>query len=101
MSSEVPHRGASYAEPNGKLGGENLEEEKKNYVDIWGDNVKIKDLGVAMALCIAFALGGYILAPGEAPQPLIVGLIGGVIGFIISSIIIKPKRTVSKMEEDE
>ncbi|MGY0692419.1 hypothetical protein ACW2QC_06440 [Virgibacillus sp. FSP13] len=76
-----------------------LSEENKNYVDIWGDNVKIKDLGISMILCIVFALGGYILAPGEAPQPLILGLIGGVIGFIISSIIIKPKRDISKQEE--
>lgn len=78
-----------------------MDEENKNYVDIWGDNVKIKDLGIAMTLCIVFALGGYILAPGEEPQPLIVGLIGGAVGFIISSIIIKPKRTIYKMKEDE
>lgn len=76
-------------------------EENKSYVEIWGDNVKLKDLGIAMALCISFALGGYILAPGDAPQPLIIGLIGGVVGFIISSIIIKPKRTISKMNGDE
>ncbi|SDQ19450.1 hypothetical protein [Virgibacillus salinus] len=77
-----------------------MNEEQKDYVDVWGDNVKIKDLGISMALCIAFALGGYIIAPGEAPQPLITGLVGGVIGFIVSSIIIKPKRTISKMRED-
>ncbi|WP_099159637.1 hypothetical protein [Virgibacillus ndiopensis] len=78
-----------------------MNDENKNYVDIWGDNVKIKDLGISMLLCIAFALGGFILAPGEAPQPLITGLVGGVIGFIISSIIIKPKRNITKMEGDE
>ncbi|WP_010651324.1 hypothetical protein [Oceanobacillus massiliensis] len=78
-----------------------MKEEKDNYVDIWGDNVSIKDLGIAMALCITFSLGGYLLAPGEAPQPLIFGLAGGVIGFIISSVVIKPKRKITEMEADD
>lgn len=74
--------------------------ENQDHVEIWGDNVKLKDLGIAMALCIGFSLGGFILAPGDDPQPLILGLTGGVVGFIISSIIIKPKR-ILKVEEDE
>lgn len=78
-----------------------MDEERKDNIDIWEDNVKIKDLGIAMLLCIAFTLGGYIIAPGDAPQPLIFGLIGGVIGFIISSIIIKPKRKITKIGKGE
>lgn len=78
------------------------EEEIQNekYVEIWGDNVNIKDLLIAMTLCIGFALGGYLLAFGDIP-PLIFGLAGGVIGFILSSIIIKPKRQLTMMEEGE
>ena len=75
-----------------------MSENKKTLIDIWGDNVDIKDLLIAISISIFFTLGGYIIAPGEAPQPLIFGLVGGVIGFIISSIIIKPKRNV-KVEE--
>ncbi|GEL77071.1 hypothetical protein [Tenuibacillus multivorans] len=78
-----------------------MSEEKQTLVDIWGDHVKIKDLLIAMAICITFTLGGYIIAPGEAPQPLVFGLVGGVIGFIISSIVIKPKRNVKVEGEDE
>ena len=78
-----------------------MEQEKENYVDIWGDNVSLKDLGIAMLLCIGFSLGGYLIAPGEAPQPLIFGLVGGMIGFILSSILIKPKRKIIKMKESE
>ena len=78
-----------------------LDEERKDNIDIWEDNVKIKDLGIAMILCITFTLGGYIIAPGDAPQPLIFGLIGGVIGFIISSIIIKPKRKITEIGKGE
>lgn len=71
----------------------------KKYVEVWEDHVDIKDLILAMVLCIGFSLGGYIIAPGDAPQPLIIGLIGGMLGFIISSIIIKPKRHIV-MKED-
>ncbi|WP_100009978.1 hypothetical protein [Lentibacillus sediminis] len=76
------------------------EENSENYVEVWEDNVNIKDLLIAMALCIGFALGGYLFAFGDTP-PLIFGLAGGVIGFIISSIIIKPKRQLTMMEEGE
>ncbi len=78
-----------------------MSEKNKNYVEVWEDNVQIKDLLLSMLLCIGLSLGGYIMAPGEAPQPLIFGLFGGVIGFIISSIIIKPKRKIIQLEEDE
>ena len=74
--------------------------EKGNYVEIWEDNVDVKDLVIAMVLCIGFSLGGYLIAFGGTP-PLIFGLAGGVIGFIISSIVIKPKRQLTLMEEGE
>ncbi|MGM8212308.1 hypothetical protein ACLIBH_05860 [Virgibacillus sp. W0430] len=75
--------------------------DKKDYVEVWGDHVKTRDLLFSMLLCIVFSLGGYLIAPGEAPQPLIFGLIGGVIGFISSSIIIKPKRNIVKEKGEE
>ncbi|WP_090079954.1 hypothetical protein [Lentibacillus persicus] len=77
-----------------------LSEENKSLFDIWGDNVNLKDLLIAMLICIGMTLGGYVIAPGEDPQPLIAGLVGGVIGFIISSIIIKPKREINDIEEE-
>lgn len=78
-----------------------MSEKNKGYVEVWEDHVKVKDLLLAMLLCIGLSLGGYLIAPGEAPQPLIFGLSGGVIGFIISSIIIRPKRKVTEIEEEE
>lgn len=78
-----------------------MSNENRNFVEVWEDNVKIKDLLLAMVLCIVFSLGGYIIAPGEAPQPLIFGLSGGVIGFIISSIVIKPKRKITYLDKEE
>jgi len=75
-------------------------EEEKNHIEIWGDNVNVKELIISMILCISFALSGYSLAFGNTP-PLIFGLAGAVIGFIISSIIIKPKRHVKLVREED
>lgn len=74
-------------------------EENKKYVDIWGDNVDLKDLSIAMAISVVFTLGGYLLAWGADPQPLIFGLVGGLIGFFITVFLIRPKRTLTEEEE--
>lgn len=78
---------------------ETKNDEGKN-IEVWEDLVNIKDLLLSMVICSALALGGYLIAPNEPPRPLIYGLVGVVIGFIISSIIIKPKRTL-RFEDEE
>ncbi|GAB3046322.1 hypothetical protein [Virgibacillus ainsalahensis] len=78
---------------------ETINEEGKN-IEVWEDVVNIKDLLLSMIICSACALGGYLIAPNEPPQPLIYGLVGVVIGFIASSLIIKPKRTL-RFEDEE
>ncbi|UJL46846.1 hypothetical protein KFZ58_02525 [Virgibacillus sp. NKC19-16] len=76
------------------------EQDKGKNIEVWEDLVNIKDLLLSMVICSALALGGYLIAPNEPPRPLIYGLVGVVIGFIISSIIIKPKRTL-RFEDEE
>lgn len=73
----------------------------KKFVDIWGDNVDLKDLCISMGISIFFTLGGFLIAPGGAPQPLIFGLVGGLIAFVINFFIIKPKRTLTVEGEEE
>lgn len=77
------------------------EVKNKKYVDIWGDNVDLKDLCISMGISIVFTLGGFLIAPGEAPQPLIFGLVGGLIAFVINVFVIKPKRTLTVEGEEE
>lgn len=66
-------------------------EQKKN-IEIWEDLVQIKDLLIALLICVSTTFFGYFIAPGGPPKPLFFGLIGAIIGFIITSIIINPKR---------
>ncbi|MCM3618367.1 hypothetical protein M3936_12325 [Sutcliffiella horikoshii] len=74
---------------------------EKETIEIWGDNVNIKDLLLAIIICVVTTLGGYLIAPAEPPKPLVFGLVGGVIGFTVSAILIKPKRTITYSGEEE
>lgn len=76
-------------------------EETKNNIEVWEDLVNIKDLLLALAICSVTTLGAYFIAPNEPPQPLFYGLIGALVGFILSSIIIKPKRIFVEDEDEE
>ncbi|HLR67411.1 hypothetical protein [Virgibacillus alimentarius] len=75
--------------------------EVKENVEIWEDVVNIKDLLISLIISSITTLGGYLIAPDTPPKPLIFGLIGAIIGFIISSVIIKPKRTFQMMDEEK
>lgn len=77
-----------------------MEKKEGIFYDIWGDNVNLRDLLISIILSITCTLGGYLIAPNEAPMPLVFGLTGGFVAFIISSIIIKPKRKITTEAED-
>jgi|GEM_PF-1104375 len=71
----------------------------KEYVEIWGDVVRIRDLCLALLICSIATFLGYFLSPNESYKPLLFGLLGSILGFIISGAIIIPKRMF--LEEDE
>ena len=74
-------------------------EDKKN-IEVWEDIVYIKDLLIALLICVSFTFFGYFIAPNEAPKPLFYGLIGALLGFIISSLMIKPKREFDEGDKE-
>jgi uncharacterized membrane protein YgaE (UPF0421/DUF939 family) len=68
---------------------------KNELVEIWGDVVEIKSLIISIIISIISTMGLHLLAPDDdRTMGLFYGLIGAVIGFIISAIIIKPKRDI-------
>ncbi|WP_010651874.1 hypothetical protein [Oceanobacillus massiliensis] len=71
-----------------------------NNIEVWEDVINIKDLLLSLFICTATTMGGYLIAPDEPQKPLLYGLVGVIVGFIISSIIIKPKRTL-RFEDEE
>jgi membrane associated rhomboid family serine protease len=76
-------------------------EESKNNIEVWEDIVSIKDLVISLIICSFTALGGYFLAPNKPPKPLLFGLSGAIIGFVICSIFIKPKRVLIVSDRED
>lgn len=74
-------------------------EDHSEYVEVWEDVVSIKDLVISLIICSIMTLGAYLLAPNDPPKPLFFGLSGALIGFIVCSVIIKPKRNLIETEE--
>lgn len=67
-------------------------------IEIWEELVNIKDLVKALIICIISSFSGYFLAPNDSYKPLLFGLIGAITGFVISSILIQPKRKLIQEE---
>ena len=69
--------------------------EKKEMVEIWGDVVEVRSLIISIIISIVSTMGLHLLAPSDdRTLGLFYGLFGAVIGFLISAIIIKPKRDI-------
>ncbi|WP_348920812.1 hypothetical protein [Enterococcus rotai] len=74
---------------------------KKNLIELWGDLVDLKDLIMAILICSVTTMGSFFLAPAQdTTKQLFFGLGGAVLGFIISTFLIRPKRTVITEDDD-
>lgn len=78
---------------------------KNTMVEIWGDVIEIKDLIISILISALFTMGGYFLAPpDDRIRQLFFGLLGAVIGFFISTLLVKPKRIIgfeANMKKDK
>ena len=73
------------------------EDRSKKLVEIWGDTVAIRSLILAILFSSFSTMGAFFLAPvDDKSKQLFFGLIGALIGFVLSSIFIKPKRVITK-----
>lgn len=71
-------------------------------LEIWGDMVNISDLTKAILLSGVTTMGGYFLAPAEnMSMQLFFGLGGAVLGFLICTFWIEPKRIITSSEKTE
>ncbi len=68
---------------------------KKTMVEIWGDVIEIKHLIISIIISSLSTMSAYFLAPSnDKTKELFYGLLGAVVGFIISTFLIKPKRII-------
>jgi hypothetical protein len=66
----------------------------ENLYEIWEDVVDFKQLLLSLLINTIGALGGYIMAPNVKPYPLLYGLAGAAIAFLVTAFLFKPKRTM-------
>lgn len=86
---------------NSKIRQLSVAEKEKVNIEVWEDLVSIKDLVLTLLICSFTTLGAYFLAPNEPPKPLFFGLLGALIGFVITCFIINPKRILQIEKSEE
>lgn len=75
---------------------------KRKMVEIWGDIVELKSLVMAIIISGVSTMGAYFLGPSnDKTKELFFGLGGAVLGFVLSTILIKPKRVIILEEENK
>lgn len=65
------------------------------FYEVWEDTVSIRGLALSLVITVSLTMFGYLVVPGEEPYPLIAGLTGAVLGFIISIFLCSPKRKLT------
>ncbi|MBB4932985.1 hypothetical protein F4561_003805 [Lipingzhangella halophila] len=71
------------------------------YVEVWSDTVSLRNLVLSTGIILTLTMGGYLLAPGEPPQPLVFGLVGALAGFILCAVLFRAQRRVNVRASDE
>lgn len=71
---------------------------KRKYIKVWGDVVEVRELLFSSLIIIATTMIAYFLAPTSKTIPLnlFFGLGGAILGFVITMIVFKPKRKITK-----
>lgn len=89
------------------------QEDVGKYMEVWGDTVAPKELGISALICVILTMAFFItgrniltgmetLDPGLAKgYSLLVGIVGTFIGAFISAKLFKPKRKIMIEAQEE
>lgn len=68
---------------------------KQRLLTLWNDIIGLNDLVISLIISITCTVAGLFIAPNDDyTKQLFFGLIGAVIGFIINTFLIHPKRNI-------
>jgi hypothetical protein len=73
----------------------------EQYVEIWGDRVSMRDLVVALAAVAAVTVGAVLIGRALDGSEFFWGLGGSVVGFAAAMALVRPKRDVRIVADDE
>lgn len=73
----------------------------EQYVEIWGDRVSMRDLVVALAAVAAVTVGAVLIGRALDGSEFFWGLGGAVVGFAAAVALVRPKRDVQIVADDD
>ena len=73
----------------------------EQYVEIWGDRVSMRDLVVALAACAAATVAAVVVGRVLGQSGLFWGLGGSVVGLAAAVVLVRPKRDVQIVADDD
>lgn len=71
------------------------------YVEIWGDRVSMRDLLLALAVTAAATVGAVVVGRALGSSEFFWGLGGSVVGFVAAVALIRPKRDVRIVADED
>jgi hypothetical protein len=73
----------------------------EQYVEIWGDRVSLRDLVVALAAVAAATVAAVLVGRALDGSEFFWGLGGSVVGFGAAVALVRPKRDVQIVADDD
>lgn len=74
------------------------EQDPAPHIEVWNDLVSARDLVLSLTVCGLCSVGALVLATLTGGDLLFWGLGGCVLGFVLSCLLVRPKREVSIVE---
>ncbi|GIG34650.1 hypothetical protein [Cellulomonas pakistanensis] len=73
----------------------------EQYVEIWGDRVSMRDLVLALAVTAAATVAAVVVGRALGSSEFFWGLGGAVVGFGASMALVRPKRDVRIVADED
>jgi hypothetical protein len=73
----------------------------EQYVEIWGDRVSMRDLVVALAAVATVTVVAVLIGRALDGSEFFWGLGGSVVGFGVALVLVRPKRDVQIVADDD
>jgi hypothetical protein len=73
----------------------------EQYVEIWGDRVSMRDLVIALAAVATVTVVAVLIGRALDDSEFFWGLGGAVVGFGAALVLVRPKRDVQIVADDE
>ena len=78
-----------------------MSSDDEQYVEIWGDRVSMRDLVLALAVTAAATVAAVVVGRALGSSEFFWGLGGAVVGCVAAMALIRPKRDVRIVADED